>query len=664
MKKQILRGAALSLLVVAMQAVLVAQESISKTQEQVARTQEAAARNQETAARLAEDAASEPASLDILRDAAARARDAANRAQQAANRAQDAADRDAASGDAQAAAIRAQESANRAVEAANRTQEILNRMRRASVASVATGAGVQPRAAASSVHAASAGNGGADAEEPPAPLSAGGAPASRGVSSGRATGANVGAPAATEDTASGAGGSATATGTAAPASPATPGDSTPAAGGGASSSPQASGASKPALSTEAKNYSDYLNVRTEELAIASLGPKNNTNQSETPSISTNSTSLVEKSSVGDLFNFAFNPAGTSGGSASGDATSTSVSVTGYALKAFLSATDPLDPAFYTANRNWRKFAFTYGYDFPEGSEGNPRERGNIYGVKFIPYDRRDVSHPSNRQAIRDISAGLQRTGVSFANLVGDVRRYIFNRLKSRNQLPLVVAAEPTERDQLLKLDEFLNDKGYAGLVALVGEDGIKEIDTIISQRTEFAEFDKETEDIINKIRRRPQVSMFFLTKQRQQLRSDDYNGGLSLDLGLVERWNLTFNGTFNYTDNKLAADNRGGRFGTELLIPITAINRLADRPPATFSFAASGEWKTKVSPMYQGQAKLTIPIPFLPGLEMPISVSFASRTELVKESDVRGRIGFTFDMARLLSGLRSKFLANVPIPLP
>ncbi len=68
--------------------------------------------------------------------------------------------------------------------------------------------------------------------------------------------------------------------------------------------------------------------------------------------------------------------------------------------------------------------------------------------------------------------------------------------------------------------------------------------------------------------------------------------------------------------------------------------------------------------MYQGQAKLTIPLPFMPGLEMPISFSFASRTELVNEADVRGRVGFTFDVSRLLSGLKSSFLANAPITVP
>jgi hypothetical protein len=653
MKKQALRCIALVLLLIGFQAVTAAQEAISKAQEQVARSQETAAKHQATAARLAAESASDPASANLIRDAAARARDAANRAQDAANRAQDAANQDPTSSEAQAAALRAQEAANRALESANLTQESANRMRRTGAAA-GEGVVVSARDSASSNPPATPANTASNTPSDTALTNTGGISSSGSApSSGTTTGTNGDAAVA-------------GTGTATPAATTAPTAPTrPAAG---ATQPSAS-AKKRAISTEARDFVEYINTRAEEISIASLGPKNNTNQSEAPSISTNSTSLVEKSSVGDLFNFAFNPAGTAGGSSS-DSTSTAISLTAYALKAFLSGEDPLDPAFYTSNRKWRKVSFTYGHDFPEGEEGNVMERGDIFGLKFLPYDKRDVSHPSNRTDIETVTQALGRRGRAIGSLVTDVQLYIYNTLNARNALPASVLSI-TDTDSALEfrrrnnaLAKFIGSMGYTELVALLGEEGIKEIDNLIAQRTEFTEFDSTVENIINKIRRRPQVSMFFLTNQRKQLRPDEYNAGLSLDLGLAERWNLTFNGTFNYTDNKLKGDNRGGKFGTELLIPITAMNRLADRAPATFSFAASGEWKTKFAPMYQGQAKLTIPLPFLQGLEMPISVSFASRSELINESDVRGRIGFTFDMARLLSGLKSKFLPNIPIPVP
>jgi hypothetical protein len=50
-----------------------------------------------------------------------------------------------------------------------------------------------------------------------------------------------------------------------------------------------------------------------------------------------------------------------------------------------------------------------------------------------------------------------------------------------------------------------------------------------------------------------------------------------------------------------------------------------------------------------GQVKLTIPIKKGSGVSFPISFSFANRTELLKEKDVRGHIGFTFDLDKIFA---------------
>lgn len=53
-----------------------------------------------------------------------------------------------------------------------------------------------------------------------------------------------------------------------------------------------------------------------------------------------------------------------------------------------------------------------------------------------------------------------------------------------------------------------------------------------------------------------------------------------------------------------------------------------------------------------GQVKLTIPIKGL-GIRFPISVTFANRTELVKEKTVRGNFGFTFDLDTILARFKT-----------
>jgi len=50
-----------------------------------------------------------------------------------------------------------------------------------------------------------------------------------------------------------------------------------------------------------------------------------------------------------------------------------------------------------------------------------------------------------------------------------------------------------------------------------------------------------------------------------------------------------------------------------------------------------------------GQVKLTIPVKKGSGVSFPISVSFANRTELLREKEVRGHIGFTFDLDKIMA---------------
>jgi hypothetical protein len=53
-----------------------------------------------------------------------------------------------------------------------------------------------------------------------------------------------------------------------------------------------------------------------------------------------------------------------------------------------------------------------------------------------------------------------------------------------------------------------------------------------------------------------------------------------------------------------------------------------------------------------GQIKLTIPIKDS-GIKMPFSITFANRSELIQEREVRGNFGFTFDLDTLFARFKS-----------
>jgi hypothetical protein len=633
MVRKTLRNVGAILLLLCLPGLIWAQDAKAKLQEEAARNHETAARNHETAARLASvTVAEDPAAADRAVLAARKAQAAADKAQEAADRAQEAAN---ASGivDDQALAVQAGHSANRAQEAANRAQEIANRARKGeSVTSEArspSGPSVTQPAEPTAEAVSLASVRSSDSSEV----------------SGK-TGSNSSAPRTSAPTLNLMTPAATL---------ATPRGVTMVAGTSAPVTPAVSAVTQ----VDPPDFNEFLNARFDALVRARLGPKNNSNQNETPPISTNSTSLVDKSSVGDLLSFALTPSGTTTNTNDADPTSTSITVSAYAFKAFASGRDPLDPAFYSANRNWRKVSFTYGYDYTSGKEGDPQEKGNIYGFKILPYDKRDVTNPSNANDIKAISELLSSSGPAAASAVAKVKRELFNALVDKGKLNATILAKPEAE----RFDEFRASLAGDSIVkdlsdALGGEDQlIQLVDDIIAKSIDpEVKFTEEEQKAFNRIQSRPQVALTFLTKQRKGMRPNEYLGGATMDLGVLDRWNLTFNGSFNITDNKVGENSSGGSFATELMIPLNVVDSLSDQMPWRLSAAASGKWLTHQGPMYQGQVKLTIPIPRMPGFELPISVSFANRSDLLvgKESKVQGRMGFTFDLARLLTAFKNQ----------
>lgn len=602
MRKTFKQTLLFAILILAFPLAALSQEANAKLQEEMAKSQETAARIHEDAARLANEADPvDPDAMAKIQLAAKRAQEAADRAQAAANKSQEAANKDPNSIVAQASAISAQQHANGAQEAANRAQQTLN--------------------AASRVRPVTGSHTASKDERKPAT---------------DAAVVNVLSSASVAD------------------------------GAGTADSPNSAPISTSVAASAAQpDFNEFLNRRFDNLVRARLGPKNNTNQNETPSVSTNSTSLVEKSSVGDLISLALNPFGSSNSASEANPTSSAITISAYALKAFASGRDPLDPSFYTSNRHWRKLSFTYGVDYTKDKTTAAQVKSKIYGFKLLPYDKRDVSDPGNQRELRKISDLFHLTGPNAATIVSKIKRDLFEVLSEKNKLAPAIANIPNVEDRFDAFDASLaGDAIVAELSAALGGEDVftKLVDDVIAKDIDpEVRFRKAEQEAFDAIRRNPQVAFAFFTKQREGNRPNDYVGAVTMDLGVLQRWNLTFNGMFNYVDNKLIGDNRGGTFATELQIPLNAVDQLTDRVPWTFSFAASGKWMTKEAPRFQGQAKITLPVPHMPGMELPISVSFANRKEtlLGKESKVSGHVGFTFDLARMLAAFKNQ----LPLPL-
>lgn len=392
------------------------------------------------------------------------------------------------------------------------------------------------------------------------------------------------------------------------------------------------------------DFTGWMNCRYDEIAAARISQRGNTQQVELPSIADNTTSLVDQSSAPDLMGLALDLAGLNKGSDSGK-TGMAATFSAYALFARGSNHDGMDPAFYTRHANLRRFSFTIGRDDAE-TKTDTNDAATILGGKILLINRREVTRRENLDELDKVSKRLNAATPDFNGTASDVQDYIYNELAPK----LNLAMPATTASKIAFVNNQLNVGNFAGTLALLDTKQLDQIDEIITRRINSkVELEDESLKAFETIRRKPQLSFILLSKLRKGIGVDEYQTGLTYDYGLYRRLNLTLNGTFNYRNSPaVGADTRGGKLAAEARFQLTPDkNIMGGTGPFLFSMSSSAEWLTKTKPTYIGQAKFIIPI--YSGIDLPISVSFSNKSELIKESKVRGRFGFTFDLAKLLS---------------
>jgi hypothetical protein len=396
-----------------------------------------------------------------------------------------------------------------------------------------------------------------------------------------------------------------------------------------------------------RRLTDYIEQRICENLKARVVQTDPTKQSAPPAAAANSTSLVERSSAPDLLGLGLdflNLSDVAGGKKS--ATPKTLTFSAYALKSALSSEDPLDPEIYNKNAKWRSVSFTVGYDVPE----NTNTREPIVGIKWLAYNGRDVGTSANQTEIGKIQAALDNSAIGFSKIRGDVRLYLFALLQKRAQLPAGVTITTLTDFN----DNVVSDPTkFESILKALSDDEKKNIDAIVAKNiSAFATLDADTKNAVKTIRTRPQLALAFTTTQRNGKRPDEYSGVLTFDKGMGTN-SITMNGSFIFKKSPTGKDSKGGQFAAAVHLPLQAFKPLGYTDPVLFSLEANATGMTGVAPVYKAQAKLTIPL--MPGVEIPISVSVANRTEFIKEKEVKGKFGFTFDISKALKAFRDGF---------
>jgi hypothetical protein len=392
------------------------------------------------------------------------------------------------------------------------------------------------------------------------------------------------------------------------------------------------------------SFNFWLNFRLCELAAAAI-PQDD--QAEAPSATPGSTSLVEKGTAPDLFSLALGLV-TAGANDDEDETATAMTVSAYAFRTSATGENPLDPAVYTKHRNWRRVAFTAGRAQAEGNAPD----GRVFGVKVLAIDKRDISDGANAKHFRTLNGILLKEAAAVNLAMTRAVRFIAEALPdlAGDMSPIAFAAKHLEAANFEATLARLTPSQRTALDAL-----------LVEPAKALAAHHKEIDPLVQAVRRAPQLALSYHAIVRPQDGNDEHHFAVAFDVALGTRLVATANGGVVRIDSKHVSDTTAAKIAGELqfdlqrLANFDDVVRLNGRDPMTVSVAGLGEWHSDDGPKIgKVQVKLTVPLPgFLAGLKVPISVTYANRTELIDEDEVRGSVGFTVDLSKLQSALRA-----------
>lgn len=397
----------------------------------------------------------------------------------------------------------------------------------------------------------------------------------------------------------------------------------------------------PACVANAEDFDTWLQAQIGARAAAAIGSRSPSNQLEAPAMSANSSTLVDSTSASDVIGIAVNLAGLSGSTDSegdADTNAATATVSGYALFSAVVGRDPLDPLHYCepGSQRARWLSATIGFEDKEGEQ----DRTILAGGKFvIPFTGlRNVCDPTQ---FSDIQAKLEAAVIEFQKS----RTYVEDALVAAMARQRKKQLSSDEEDALLNsLDdpaarkEIFDELSEPVVQGILDEHINTEADAALQQQVAKA---------VREFEGRPRIALEFLTKQTSG-EGDVYSAKGILDLGLSEGLTLTLNGGWERV-TRAGKDSQGGMLALAFNYSLRDLT-LDGARPVRFGLSGDAKWMDETPDIYRGQAKVTIPI--ADGIELPLSMTVANRSELVDEAEVRGLIGFTVDTARLRPLLR------------
>jgi hypothetical protein len=436
----------------------------------------------------------------------------------------------------------------------------------------------------------------------------------------------------------------------------------------------------------------YLDSRLRDegyrFALSSIEEKRWDKQAGTTTNSAGSTSVASKGSVSGLLSFAVE-----NGALTRSVSGTTVTFRGSPANIYSAlakgnyiAAGPAIPKFDGSFASVAKrLSFHVAFDTSRGNTGSTNtltadsQQLSGWGLRYDILNKRDPRRPEYASAWNSL---MDKEGLSYINrltkLSAQLEKYPEYRTWKTNLEEQIAKADP---DKYLSILEQANtafqkiiskyapgDSAFEQAVRQTASDAASfavargtTIDNIMRSWTVAAEF-----NVTKQANTNGTVPTSVTSSNGSTLKLPDLgNLNLVVSKGFTDGPELTLNAGFTWFQNApsgvKASGVRDAQVSAELDVPLREIQNIG-KP----TFTLAGQFLSLLQqPLGQQvlvnnvavttkgniglvQGKLTIPTKSA-GISIPLSITWASRTELIKESDVRGNIGISFDLEKLFA---------------
>jgi hypothetical protein len=368
---------------------------------------------------------------------------------------------------------------------------------------------------------------------------------------------------------------------------------------------------------------------TQALVVRDGTVRNGSKKAEGSAIESGSTSLVDQTSRPDLLGLATHLARLDSKAAGSQQDSFTFSTSAYALYAMANKRDPLDPAFYAQGRQWRRISFSVAREVPDDKSSNVLGPDTAIAGRVLILDGRDLARAENVALVQSDVNTRVAAAVSHTKIDEEITRLLDVDAGLKN-----TTGEAFKSQLATKL------AGHEDAINAI-------IDSYLAPLNAERQL---LNNIEQTIRKRTQWSLNVSSKRYGSSTPDEYRFESAFDLGPHPRITATANAGFTYINNKSkGANTNAARAAGQIDFRLT--QSVSDTRPIIVSIASEGQWHIPGGDVYQVQAKTSIP--FLDGLEVPVALTWANRTQLQNRSEFRIRFNFNADFARLMTKVKN-----------